>query len=159
MRLLAGALLGALGLGFVSGCLWNYLFYNDSSDPHKSIKQASRDSPFRDLESGADNTMPMMALNTSAIAADWEIEIKFKGIVPAVLPHEVGAAIQITNKGPPLRALIVKCLALADSGDPIGFGIEQSSEIPRNAVVFEEVRIDTGGRKQARVECFPATRW
>jgi hypothetical protein len=159
VRLLSGALLGALGLGFFSGCLWNYLFYLDGSDPRKFINLTPRDFPFGDLENSADNTTPVTAVKTLAITAGSEIEIKFKGIVPAGLPHEIGAAIQITNKGSPLKALFIKCLALADSGDPIGFGIKQSIEIPRNAVVFEDVRIDTGGRKQARVECYPATRW
>ena len=159
VTLLTGALLGAFGLGLVGGYNLNYLFYFNSRDPHKIVNPSLGDSSVGDLKSWADHTTPLTAVNAPAIAADGEIEIKFKGIVPAVLPHEVGTAIQITNKGPSLKALFVKCLALTDGGDPIGFGIKQATEIPRNAVVFDEVWIDTGGRKQARVECYPATRW
>jgi hypothetical protein len=153
------ALLGALGLGFVSGCVWNHFFYFDSADPQRSINPYLRDFLSGSLKSGADSTTALTAVKPLSIAADLEIEIKFKGVVPTVLPHEVGAAVQITNKGPSLKAVLVRCLALSDDGDPIGFGIKQAPEIPRNAVVFDEVRIDTGGRKQARIECQPATRW
>jgi hypothetical protein len=158
VTLLTGAV-AAFVLGLVCGCIWNYLFYLDGSDPHEFFNPSLGDFPFGDLKSSADNPTRITAVRPLAIAADREIEIKFKGIVPAKLPHEVGAAIQITNKGPSLKALFVKCLALTEGGDPIGFGIKQATEIPRNAVVFDEVPIDTGGRKQARVECHPATRW